>query len=93
MSKRGVATKLIDNDRVRVLQWRLEPEAATGFHRHEFDYVIVPIRDGTLLIKESAEERRVELTAGQPYFREQGVEHDVVNGGGTEVIFVEVEIK
>ena len=33
----------IDNESVRVTRWRLPPGAAVGFHRHDFDYVIVPL--------------------------------------------------
>jgi hypothetical protein len=27
----------IGNESVRVTRWRLPPEAAVGFHRHDFD--------------------------------------------------------
>ena len=33
----------IDNDEVRVTEWRLAPGSATGHHRHGMDYVIVPV--------------------------------------------------
>jgi quercetin dioxygenase-like cupin family protein len=84
---------LVENDRVRVTQWRFAPGEATGWHRHELDYVIVPVTDGTLLIDSGSSEASVELTAGGPYFREEGVEHDVANGGEQELVFVEVELK
>ena len=48
----------VDNDRVRVTEWRFAPGAATGWHRHEFDYVVVPITTGTLLLKEGDETLR-----------------------------------
>ena len=95
MSERphGVPTVRIDNDRVRVTEWRFEPGAATGWHRHEYDYVIVPITSGRLLLREGGEERVAELSLGVPYFREAGVEHDVVNGNDVEFAFVEIELK
>ena len=34
-----------------------------------------------------------EMIAGVSYFREAGVEHDVINGPGGELRFVEVELK
>ncbi len=40
----------IDNERVRVTEWRFAPGAATGWHRHEYDYVVVPMLDGKLRI-------------------------------------------
>ncbi|MBN9013474.1 MAG: cupin domain-containing protein, partial [Rhizobiales bacterium] len=40
----------IDNDEVRVTEWRLAPGSATGHHRHEMDYVIVPVTDSDMTI-------------------------------------------
>ncbi|MEC8172306.1 MAG: cupin, partial [Pseudomonadota bacterium] len=70
----AVPTVQVDNDRVRVTEWRFAPGAATGWHRHEFDYVVVPITTGTLLLKEGDGERYTELMAGVSYSREVGVE-------------------
>lgn len=86
------ATQQIDNARTRVTRFRLAPGATTGFHRHEYDYVIVPITSGTLLLKDAAGERTADLEAGTPYFREAGVEHEVLNGGEAEMVFIEVEL-
>jgi hypothetical protein len=33
------------------------------------------------------------LTAGRPYYREAGVEHDVINANPFDFAFVEVELK
>ena len=89
----AVPTVQVDNDRVRVTEWRFAPGAATGWHRHEFDYVVVPITTGTLLLKEGDGERYAELTAGVSYSREVGVEHNVINANDYELVFVEVEMK
>ncbi len=87
-------TRLIENDRLRVTEWSFKPGDATGFHRHEFDYVVVPITTGKLLLKETDGDRTVEIVTGQPYFREEGVEHDVINPSDTDdVVFIEVEVK
>ena len=48
MSTNATSTLLIDNDRTRVTEWRFQPGAATGFHRHEYDYVVVPRTTGRL---------------------------------------------
>jgi hypothetical protein len=50
MSKETMATPTvqIDNNHLRVTEWRFAPGAATGYHRHEHDYVVVPTRDGEL---------------------------------------------
>ncbi len=93
MSGHGTPTVLIDNRSVRVTRWRFAPGAATGWHRHEHDYVIVPLTDGTLRLVEPEGERESDLTTGVPYFREAGVEHDVVNVNDHEFAFIEIEVK
>ena len=90
---RAVSTRLIENDRVRVTEWRFEPGTGTGWHKHEFDYVVVPLVTGRLRLKEVDSTREVQLAAGVPYFREAGVEHDVVNANDYEFVFIETEIK
>ena len=66
---------------------------STGWHRHEYDYVIVPLFDGQLEINTgSGEEHTIApMQNGVPYFREVGVEHDVMNGNDFECAFVEIE--
>ena len=94
MTVAAVPTLQIDDARVRVTEWRFAPGAATGWHRHEFDYVVVPLMDGRLLLKEpGGGERLVELKAGASYARPVGVEHDVINPGPGEFAFVEIELK
>jgi quercetin dioxygenase-like cupin family protein len=83
-----------DNDRVRVAEWRFAPGAATGWHRHEFDYVVVPMLNGKLrIVTEGGAETIAELEKGVPYFRNAGVEHDVINANDYEFSFIEVEMK
>ena len=84
---------LIENEHVRVTQWRFAPGQATGWHRHEFDYVVVPLTDGRLKLVEGDGERYTELRTGVPYFREVGVEHDVVNANDHDFTFIEIELK
>jgi len=90
---RAVPTVQLENDRVRVTEWRFAPGAATGWHRHEYDYVVVPILDGTLVITNAEGESRSELRLGHSYYRDAGVEHDVRNGNAYEFAFIEVEMK
>ena len=87
------ATVLIENERVRVTEWRFAPRAATGWHRHEYDYVVVPLTSGRLLLKTADGEQYADLTRGVPYFRNVGVEHDVINANDDEFVFVETELK
>jgi Mannose-6-phosphate isomerase len=89
----AVATVLIDDEKVRVTRWDFAPGADTGWHRHAMDYVVVPMSDCSFLIEEPTGERRVDTPAGQVYRREEGVEHNVVNGGDAPMSFIEVELK
>lgn len=88
------STVFIDNERTRVTEWRFAPGASTGWHRHEFDYVVVPLLDGKLELSSAGAVKQVaELSAGVPYFREMGVEHDVTNINDFEYAFIEIEFK
>lgn len=87
-------TKLIDNDRVTVWEWQFpKPGDNTGWHRHGHDYVVVPTMNGRLKIVSAAGESFAEMKAGAPYFRTEGVEHDVVNASEGEYAFIEIELK
>ncbi len=94
MTEKAVPTVQIDNDQLRVTEWRFAKGAATGFHRHEFDYVVVPGTTGKLKIVDAqGKEAFADLTAGQSYFRKAGVEHDVINAHDDMFVFVEIELK
>lgn len=83
----------IENDRVRVTEWRFAPGASTGWHRHAHDYVVVPLTSGTLRLEEREGTRDAQLAVGGSYARLAGVEHDVVNVNPYEFVFVEIELK
>ena len=89
----AVPTVQIDNERVRVTRWDFAPGAATGYHRHELDYVIIPLVTGQLGLSGPAGATCADLAAGRCYFRQAGVEHDVKNVNGFPFAFVEVELK
>jgi quercetin dioxygenase-like cupin family protein len=87
------STLQIDNDRVRVTEWRFAPGTETGWHRHEMDYVVVPLYDGTLRIETADGVTEVELHHGESYARLAGAEHNVVSTTPSEFAFVEIELK
>ena len=89
----AVPTVQVDNDRVRVTEWRFVPGAATGWHRHDLDYVVIPLTTGRLGLRAADGETAAELVAGRAYYRRRGVEHDVINANAHEFVFVEVEIR
>ncbi len=83
----------IDNERVIVTEYRFAPGANTGWHRHAHDYVVVPLMDGRVRLVTKDSQSVAEMKRGVPYFRKEGVEHDVVNAGETDYAFIEIELK
>lgn len=82
----------IDDERFRATEWRFAPGAETGWHRHDHDYVVVPLADGTLRLEESGGgSREAPLKRHLPYSRPLGVEHNVINAGDAPLAFLEVE--
>jgi beta-alanine degradation protein BauB len=82
----------ISEPHVRVTEWRFAPGAETGWHRHEADYVVVPLLDGDLLLEEpGGESRTATLKRHVPYARREGVEHNVINANPFDFAFIEIE--
>jgi quercetin dioxygenase-like cupin family protein len=90
---RAVPTVQVDDAVVRVTEWRFAPGAATGWHRHEHPYVVVPMSTGRLAVRGPDGETTADLVAGRSYARPAGVEHDVRNASAHEFVFIEVEWK
>ena len=82
-----------DNAEVRITEWRFAPGAATGYHRHDHDYVVVYVTAAKIRAVGPDGETRFEMAPGQCYFRKAGVEHDVINAGDAPVTFIEIELK
>lgn len=88
----ATATLLVENDRTRVTEWRFPRRGDnTGWHRHEYDYVVVPLHDGALRIETAEGTTAAQLAAGGAYFRAAGVEHDVISDNDAPFAFVEIE--
>lgn len=88
------AKVMIDNEKTRVTEWVFDIGDETGQHIHEFDYVVVPMLDGELkIINNNGEESISKLLNGGSYFRNKGVNHNVINNNNYEYSFVEIEFK
>lgn len=63
-------TILVDNERTRVTEWRFAGRGDnTGWHRHKWDYVVVPLFDGVLEIDNGdGEIAKASMSNGVPYF-------------------------
>jgi quercetin dioxygenase-like cupin family protein len=89
----AVPTVLAEDERVRVTRWDFAPGASTGWHRHGHPYAVIPMTECRfLLLEPGGAERRVTVAAGAAYARPPGVEHESVNGGDSEMSFIEVEV-
>ncbi|MFF3314700.1 cupin domain-containing protein [Streptomyces sp. NPDC003035] len=94
MTTTARATVQHDDERVRVTRWDFEPGTSTGPHVHQYDYVVVPLTDGTIrILAPGGAEGTSELSAGESYARPAGAEHEVVNAGDAPLAFVEIELK
>jgi beta-alanine degradation protein BauB len=95
MMNQADATISVDDDRIRVTTWTfVSDQATTGPHRHEFDYIVVPVTGGTFTVTGSdGSVRTMTQTAGTAYLGTTGTEHEVINVSGQAVRFVEIEIK
>jgi quercetin dioxygenase-like cupin family protein len=90
----AAGTVQLDTEHVRVTRWDFNPGAETGWHRHGWLYVVVPVTDGTLLLElPGGATATAELRAGMAYARDAGVEHNVVNAGPGPLTFLETEVK
>ena len=91
MSKSNI---MIDNKTTRVTEWSFKVGEETGQHIHEYDYVIVPMLDGELkIINKDGSINISKLKKGECYFRDKGVNHNVINNNNFPYSFIEVEIK
>ena len=86
-------TVQIENEKVLVVLWRFPPGACVAWHKHEYDYVVVPLTSGNLTVSNSAGSAEARLVAFQPYARYAGVEHRVENRGEHEIVWVEIDLK
>ena len=92
--KKAKANIQIDNERVRVTEYSFNQNEETGFHVHQWDYVVIPQTNGILLLVDQYDlETSAKLVEGQPYYREAGVSHNVINNGKEKLSFIEIEMK
>jgi len=87
------ANVLIDNDKVKVTEWSFEVGDSTGHHIHAYNYIVVPMLDGELRIVDKDNNETIsKLTKGGAYYREKGVEHNVLNNNKIPYSFIEIEL-
>lgn len=91
--QQGTSVRSVDNATVRVTTWTLQPDEHTGPHRHELNYVVVPLTDGTARIVTAGGDTASSMRRGEPYYRDFGARHDLINDAAQALQFVEIELK
>ncbi|MDN5832512.1 MAG: cupin [Brevibacterium sp.] len=83
----------LDNGVFRVTRWTIQPNGVIPMHRHEYEYVVIPMVTDAMHVRNSDGTSIVaDLEAGVSYTRAAGSEHEVSNPDGTDdIVFVEVE--
>ena len=90
----AVSSKQLETNVVRVTRWDFAPYSETGWHIHEFDYIVVPIISGQLTITNpDGSSMTFDIDQGNSYNRRAGVEHNVQNLTDSETSFLEIEFK
>ena len=88
------STLLIEDKKVRVTRFDFDPNQETGWHVHEYDYVITAITDCFMMLQHpDGTETTSEVSAGTAYSRDAGVSHNVVNTSKQKMSFIEIELK
>ena len=87
-------TVQIDDAKVKVTRWDFAPGAETGWHKHQLDYIVVPLTVGNLTAElPDGSRAENELTTGATYARQAGVNHNIINMNEWPYSFIEIELK
>jgi quercetin dioxygenase-like cupin family protein len=90
----GQSVTSVDDERVRVTTWAFDDGQDTGFHRHEYDYIVVPVTGGTFeVVQPDGAAREMTQEPAASYSGREGTEHNVINRSGRQAVFVEIELK
>lgn len=83
----------IDNEHFRVTKWTIKPGGHIPMHRHDYEYVVVPLVTMSMHVANAdGTEFVTDLEEGLSYTRTAGQEHMIVNHNPDGIIeFVEIE--
>ncbi|GAA2834818.1 hypothetical protein FB468_2396 [Leucobacter komagatae] len=83
----------LENEHFRVTQWTIEPGGVIPMHRHDFEYVVIPLVTDIMHVRNAdGTEIEAALQTGVSYTRPAGSEHEVSNPhSSANIVFVEVE--
>ena len=89
-----LATLLLEDKNVRVTRFDFDPGQETGWHVHEYDYVITAVTNCFMMLQHPDGSQTIsEVPAGNAYSRDAGVSHNVINTSDQQMSFIEIELK
>lgn len=93
MSTGSTGEVQLENEFFRVTKWTIQPGGVIPMHRHDHEYVVVPmVTDRMHVVTADGEEIVADLVTGSSYTRSAGSEHQVENReSANDVVFVEIE--
>lgn len=88
------STLLVEDKKVRVTRFDFESDQETGWHVHNYDYVITAITDCVMMIEHpDGTKTTLEVSSGTAYSRNAGIRHNVINASKQKMSFIEIELK
>lgn len=90
MSREARVRVQLEDEHIRVTRYDMAPGDRIAWHRHEHDYLVVPLADGEFQVVTAGGSTLQHAYAGQPYRRAAGAEHELVNGADPYA-FIEIE--
>jgi quercetin dioxygenase-like cupin family protein len=83
-----------EDEHSRMIHYVIKPGEQTGWHKHELDYVVVRVSEGTLTSNfADGTKRHFAYEPGTTSSFKAPVEHNAVNTGDTDIIGYEIEFK
>ena len=89
----GSTSEVVHEDaHFRTTKWTISPGGTIPMHRHEHEYVVVPLSENVMHVT-TAEGEVIEarMLPGTAYGRPKGTEHRCDNRGDDDIVFIEVE--
>ena len=85
---------LFEDDKTRITHWTMKPGEQTGWHSHDYDYVVVRLSGGRLhLDYADGSEREVDYALGGTLTGSAPVEHNAISVGDEAIVSLEIEYK
>ncbi len=85
---------LHEDEKTRITHWIMKPGEQTGWHSHDFDYVVVQLSGGRLhLDYADGTEREVDYAPGGTLTGTAPVEHNAISVGDEAIESLEIEYK